>query len=87
MQYTRWDPRPSGFVKTNKDPVCKSDFTDPKYGCFDTEFVISEVNADYTYWKDESSEKGWTLLNTFPKDPWDDFSTIGLSISTKRWAH
>ena len=73
------------LVKANRDPVCKGGFTDTKFGCFDNEFVISEVNADLNLWRqDPSSEKGWTLHGNFHTDPWDKFATVGLSISTKR---
>jgi hypothetical protein len=73
------------LIKANMHPSC-ADATAAVYGCFDTEFVISEVNADINLWlKDESVEGGWKLHGRFQTDPWGDaYNTIGLQISTKK---
>ena len=44
------------LIKRNIDEVCRNQ--DTKYGCFDTEFVISEVNSDVKLWVvDESRSR------------------------------
>eukprot|EP00619_Florenciella_sp_RCC1007_P003965 CAMPEP_0205920300 /NCGR_PEP_ID=MMETSP1325-20131115/10981_1 /ASSEMBLY_ACC=CAM_ASM_000708 /TAXON_ID=236786 /ORGANISM="Florenciella sp., Strain RCC1007" /LENGTH=1353 /DNA_ID=CAMNT_0053287977 /DNA_START=80 /DNA_END=4141 /DNA_ORIENTATION=- len=74
------------LVKANIDETCRSQ--DVKYGCFDSEFVISEVNSDVKLWVvDESSANGfkWHEKTRFSTDPWgDEYNTIGLQISTKK---
>ena len=81
------------LVKANADPVC-TDGGNNLYGCFDNEFVISEVNSNVHLWVQESSEVnmykaglGYRLHNEigFESDAWgDQYNTIGLQISTKK---
>ena len=54
-------PAPIKLVKANAHPVCTA-ASAAVYGCFDAEFVISEVNADVNLWlKDDSFPGGWKL--------------------------
>ena len=59
-----------------------------RFGCFDTEFVVSEVNANYNFWwkkSTDSKDTKFKLLGSFTTDPWnDEFGTIGQQISTKK---
>ena len=83
-----------GVVRKNLDPVCRSQT--PQYGCFDSQFVISEVNADIlirTRKILENGNKSWELYGCdtqgqncgFHTDPFGDpFNTVGLQISTKK---
>ena len=49
------------------------------YGCYDHEFVTSEVNSDVHIWL-KDSEKGWAYSGSFETDPWEDpYNTIGPS--------
>eukprot|EP00946_MAST-07B_sp_MAST-7B-sp1_P005337 g5337.t1 len=85
-----------GVVKKNLDPKCRSQ--SGAYGCFDSQFVISEVNSNILMWTRNSGATGgkdaWKLYPEgcgsitecgFPTDPFGDpFGTIGLQISTKK---
>ena len=75
------------FVKRNKNPVCDAQ-PNKEYGCFDHEFVISEVNSNVHIWlKDSTKATGWKLyLNEgFMSDPWNDvYNTIGYLVATKK---
>ena len=42
-------PASINLVKANVDPTCPLG-ADSKYGCFDNEFVISEVNSNVNMW-------------------------------------
>lgn len=59
-----------------------------RFGCWDNEFVIGEVNANYNFWvKSSAAESGskFTLMDSYLSDPWgDSFGTIGQQISTKK---
>ena len=89
-------PAPTKLVKRNLDPVCAQG-GDPKYGCFDTQFVISEVNS-YIFMHVKSAAGVWGRYPEgcdasavedcgFPTEPFGDpFGTIGLQISTKKRA-
>lgn len=64
------------LIKANKHPHCYAS-TGKVYGCYDHEFVTSEVNADVHIWL-KDSEKGWTFSGSFETDPWEDpYNTIG----------
>ena len=75
------------LVKENRDPTCDAQ-QDPKYGCFDNEFVISEVNSNVHVWlKDDKEPTGWKLYagKGFLQDPWEDqYNTIGFLVATKK---
>jgi len=86
-------PASINFVKANVDPTCPFG-NNTKYGCFDNEFVISEVNSNVHMWlktedttKEYSPGLGYQLYGDrgFFSDPWGDkYNTIGLQISTKK---
>ena len=59
---------------------------DKVYGCFDNEFVISEVNSNIHIWlKDATKTSGWKYQGDYETDPWaDPYNTVGLQISTKK---
>eukprot|EP00854_Cymbomonas_tetramitiformis_P021658 gene21658-26048_t len=70
------------LLKRNEDPICTYN-SDKKYGCWDNQFVISEVNSNVNVWTQEGA--GWDLFGTFQSDPFGDvYNTIGLQISTKK---
>jgi len=64
-------PMPVRFIKSNCDSIG-----------FDGEFIISEVNANTDLWVKEGTK--WTFYDRFSTDPFDDLSTIGQQISTKK---
>jgi hypothetical protein len=74
------------LVKANKHPVCE-ETQDTKYGCYDAEFVISEVNSNVNIWiEDATSPTGWTLDpgSPYTADPFgDEFNTIGLQTGSR----
>eukprot|EP01083_Nonionella_stella_P081254 223718_1 len=59
-----------------------------RFGCFDNEFVISEVNSNYNFWKKKSTDGDdapFVLESSYKTDPWGDtLYTIGQQISTKK---
>ena len=85
------------MIKHNRDPVCRNQTS--KYGCFDSQFVVSETNANILMYTKEF-QSGVLNSNNFelyPKncgdivscgfstDPFgDNFATVGLQISTKK---
>jgi hypothetical protein len=78
-------PASVGLIKSNKDPTCGGD---AKYGCFDGEFVISEVNANVNLWIRTPENQTWRRYGPssgYTTDPFgDEYNTIGLQISTKK---
>ena len=86
-------PASINLIKMNKDPICPLGNKE-KYGCFDNEFVLSEVNSNVNMWLKTDKEEemyhpglGFKLYgNTgFMSDPWGDvYNTVGLQISTKK---
>lgn len=73
------------LVKANVNPAC-AETSLAIFGCFDNEFVISEVNSDINLWLSDATAKGgWRLHGRFQADPWaDPYNTVGLQISTKK---
>ena len=59
-----------------------------RFGCWDNEFVISEVNANYNFWTKSSTaskDSKFTLMDSYMSDPWgDSYGTIGTEIITKK---
>eukprot|EP00485_Elphidium_margaritaceum_P010903 CAMPEP_0202692530 /NCGR_PEP_ID=MMETSP1385-20130828/6885_1 /ASSEMBLY_ACC=CAM_ASM_000861 /TAXON_ID=933848 /ORGANISM="Elphidium margaritaceum" /LENGTH=1260 /DNA_ID=CAMNT_0049348073 /DNA_START=54 /DNA_END=3836 /DNA_ORIENTATION=- len=58
-----------------------------RFGCFDQEFVISEVNAQFNAWVRPStapSSEPFVFLSSWETDPTNADLTIGQSMSTKR---
>ena len=85
------------MIKQNRDPKCRNQTSE--YGCFDSQFVISETNANILiYTKKRQSgvfngndfelypkNCGDIVSCGFPTDPFGDaFATVGLQISTKK---
>jgi len=72
------------LIKSNHDPACLEG-GDNKFGCFDGEFVISEVNANVNLWTRTPENQTWRRYGpSYMTDPFgDEYSTIGLQISTK----
>lgn len=65
------------LLKQNLDPTCPPTGSNAVYGCWDTQFVISEVNADINMWvKKESAQGGWELYTTTYTDPFGDVSLL-----------
>jgi hypothetical protein len=88
-------PASIALVKANADPQCAAAGGDNElFGCWDNEFVISEVNSNVHMWlktKEGETEYdaglGYRLHNdqAFMSDAWGDkYNTIGLQISTKK---
>jgi hypothetical protein len=84
-----------GVVKKNLDPVCRSQ--GGAYGCFDSQFVISEVNSNILMWTRAAGASEGTKWALYPEncgtaaecgfltEPFGDpFGTVGLQISTKK---
>ena len=55
-----------------------------RFGCFDQEFVISEVNAQYNVWMREGTFGPFDFYDGFMEDPWDAAMTIGQQMSVKK---
>lgn len=83
------------LLRSNRDPICRNQ--DIKFGCFDSQFVISEVNANILMYTSSLETPGTGIFELYPKDcgtkeqcgfpsdPFGDvFATIGLQISTKK---
>jgi len=91
--YYQMGPASIKLLLKNKDPVCPYN-SDTKYGCFDNEFVLSEVNSNVHMWiktddatKEYSPGLGYELYGNvgYMSDAWGDkYNTIGLQISTKK---
>eukprot|EP01063_Lacrimia_lanifica_P041357 TRINITY_DN9633_c0_g1_i1.p1 TRINITY_DN9633_c0_g1~~TRINITY_DN9633_c0_g1_i1.p1 ORF type:complete len:1334 (+),score=333.76 TRINITY_DN9633_c0_g1_i1:84-4085(+) len=85
-------PAALGLVRGNYHPVCRPGVVElnatlaEKYGCYDTEFVITEANANINEWvKDSSSPTGWSLHDSHITDPDGNAMLIqGHSALTKR---
>eukprot|EP01084_Bolivina_argentea_P126837 224479_1 len=82
------------MIKENQNPsVCQSRCFDQqcwaappqaRFGCFDQEFVISEVNAYYNIWIQRGKDAPWTLHAHRMYNPTEPHKTIGQQISTKK---
>jgi hypothetical protein len=73
-----------GFSQMGPAPIKK--IRKANDGCFDNEFVISEVDANlkiYVKGMKGKPEGSWNLYGEYREDPFDDFNTIGLAIWTK----
>ncbi len=84
------------MIKKNLDPICRNQSY--KYGCFDSQFVISETNANIILYTKSATNTGdnnnfelypkgcgTTYECGYKKDPFgDEFGTVGLQISTKK---
>eukprot|EP00519_Triparma_laevis_P003883 CAMPEP_0182499912 /NCGR_PEP_ID=MMETSP1321-20130603/8017_1 /TAXON_ID=91990 /ORGANISM="Bolidomonas sp., Strain RCC1657" /LENGTH=1576 /DNA_ID=CAMNT_0024704163 /DNA_START=169 /DNA_END=4896 /DNA_ORIENTATION=- len=92
--YYQMGPASIKLLLKNKDPICPLYNSDTIYGCFDNEFVLSEVNSDVHMWvktddaaKEYSTGLGYMLYGEtgWESDAWGDkYNTIGLQISTKK---
>ena len=81
-------------IKRNADPVCRNQSA--KYGCFDSQFVIGETNANILiHVRSANSSAATSSYKLYPEgcgescgfmtDPFGDpFATVGLQISTKK---
>jgi hypothetical protein len=82
------------LIRKNMDPVCRNQST--KYGCFDSQFVIGETNANILiHTRGADSIAAASSYKPYPEDcgencgfltdPFgDEFATVGLQISTKK---
>jgi len=88
-------PASIALVKANADPQCAAEGGNNElFGCWDNEFVISEVNSNVHMWlqttdpaTDYDTGLGYRLHGNvaFMSDAWGDkYNTIGLQISTKK---
>eukprot|EP01084_Bolivina_argentea_P285239 489116_1 len=81
-------PATIALIQDNKNPHQCQDSANGKarFGCFDTEFVISETNANYNLWlKTSKWNLKYTLYDSFLVDPWDaQYGTIGALTNTKK---
>eukprot|EP01004_Peranema_trichophorum_P002614 NODE_165_length_3385_cov_86.489270_g143_i0.p1 GENE.NODE_165_length_3385_cov_86.489270_g143_i0~~NODE_165_length_3385_cov_86.489270_g143_i0.p1 ORF type:complete len:1080 (-),score=246.72 NODE_165_length_3385_cov_86.489270_g143_i0:146-3349(-) len=87
-------PAPVRVVRENKHEVCRIDFLNreshPKVGCYDTNFVIAEVNANINVWIQNGGDWKQQCYNNqpgpqcgYPTDPFQAQATAGQFISTK----
>lgn len=65
------------IIKANKHPTCQAQLDSfpsdeavaRRFGCYDHEFVIGEVNANLNLWvQDDTKPTGWRLLETMDPD-------------------
>ena len=84
------------LLRLNSDPICRKQTS--TYGCYDSQFVISEVNANILMYTKPAGGDGTASFSLypencgttteecgFPTDPFgDEFGSIGLQISTKK---
>eukprot|EP00485_Elphidium_margaritaceum_P016922 CAMPEP_0202726164 /NCGR_PEP_ID=MMETSP1385-20130828/184472_1 /ASSEMBLY_ACC=CAM_ASM_000861 /TAXON_ID=933848 /ORGANISM="Elphidium margaritaceum" /LENGTH=966 /DNA_ID=CAMNT_0049392377 /DNA_START=40 /DNA_END=2940 /DNA_ORIENTATION=- len=92
-------PAMLSLVKQNiNTDKCKHHQNEARFGCYDNEFVISETNANYTFWFKKSTDSKFTKFHFLTEieaenDPHYDRSsnsqlpqmpTVGQLMSTKK---